>query len=186
MGKKKGKKARAPQPASFGKRIAAFLVDWYVGALMTALPVVAVALGTGREMTDQNIVGYDALWGVLAGALGVAAGVIYYVLVPMVFDGRTLGKRLFGLRVASGDGSPATPLQMVLRQFVGLMLVEQSAVGTSFVIQQLISIGFGGYAATVVMWTGMGLTLASFACVGIRRDRRAIHALISDTRVVAA
>lgn len=183
MGKKKSR-AKAVESAPFGRRIAAFLIDWYVGALATALPVATVALCLGREVTDQNILGYEAPWGAVAGLLGVTCGLVYYAVVPMLLDGRTLGKALMHLRIRSRGGGRADAGQLVLRQAVGLVLVEQAAVGTSFVVQQLVSMAAGPVATTGVMWAGMALTLASFVCVGVRRDHRALHDLLSDTRVV--
>lgn len=171
--------------APFGRRIIAFLIDWYVGSLATALPVACVAMSLGLEMTEQNVLSYPEPMGLAAALLGIAAGVAYYALVPMVFRGQTLGKRLLGLRIIDRDGAPAAPVQLILRQFVGLILIEQAAVGTGAVVQQLVALVAGGDVATIVMWAGFALTLVSLVVCGVRPDRRALHDLIAGTRVTA-
>lgn len=178
--------SRTVRAASFGRRIGAFLVDWYVGSLATAVPVAVVAMRLGLEMTDQNIVGYPPPYGLFAGLAGIAAGAVYYALVPMVLRGQTLGKRIFGLRIAGQHGGAVTPAQLLLRQVIGLILIEQAAVGTGTVVQQVVTLLAGGDVATAVMWMGFALTLASFVLCGVRADRRALHDLIAGTEVVMA
>lgn len=172
--------------APFGRRIVAFLINWYVGSLVTAVPVAAVAVSLGYQATDQNVLDYPAPWGLIAAVTGIVAGVVYYGVVPMLTKGQTLGKRLLGLRIVGRDGERATACQLVLRQVLGLILLEQAAVGTSTVVQQVIALLAGATAATVVMWVGYALTLASFAVCGAAPSHRALHDLISGTRVVPA
>lgn len=178
--------SRSVRAASFGRRIGAFLVDWYVGSLATALPVACVAMSLGYEMTAQDILAYPAPWGLVAGTAGIAAGIAYYALVPMLAHGQTLGKRLFGLRIAARNGERASAGRLALRQAVGLVLVEQAAVGTGTVVQQVIALLAGAPVAAGVMWAGFALTLASFVLCGVRPDRRALHDLIAGTCVVFA
>lgn len=177
--------SRSLRAASLGRRVVAFLIDWYVGSLATAAPIAAVAIYLGYEMTEQNIVDYPAPWGLIAGVAGVAVGLVYYVLVPMLTQGQTLGKRLLRLRIVSRDDGPATMPQLALRQ-MSIILLEQAAVGTSTVVQQVIALLVSSTVAAAIMWVGYALTLVSFAACGVTRGRRALHDLIAGTRVVPA
>lgn len=176
--------SRGMRAAPLGRRVCAFLIDWYVGSLVTALPIAAVAMNLGLEMTDQNIIEYAEPYGLVAGLAGILAGLIYYALVPLVTDGQTLGKRLLKLRIVSADGDPATPLQLVLRQGLGLILLEQDAVGTGTVVQQVLSLTLGSTVSVVSSWVGLVLTLVSFALCLVRKDNRALHDLIAGTKLV--
>ena len=164
----------------------AFLVDWYVGALMTALPIALVAMGLGREMTDQNIALYEGHWGLVAGLLGLLCGVAYYALVPMLLHGQTLGKRLCRVRIVAEDGSEATAVQLLGRQVLGLMLVEGAAVGTSTVIWQVVHILTGVNLLVHAMAVGTVVTLASGVVLGLSSRHRALHDLMFRTMVVSA
>lgn len=176
--------SRGMRAAPLGHRVCAFLIDWYVGSLVTALPIAVVAMNLGLEMTDQNIIEYAEPYGLVAGLAGILAGLIYYALVPLVTDGQTLGKRLLKLRIVSADGDPATPLQLVLRQGLGLILLEQDAVGTGTVVQQVLSLTLGSTVSVVSSWIGLVLTLVSFALCLVRKDNRALHDLIAGTKLV--
>lgn len=176
--------SRGMRAAPLGRRVCAFLIDWYVGSLATALPIAVVAMSLGLEMTDQNVLEYAEPHGLVAGLAGILAGFIYNALVPLVTDGQTLGKRLMKLRIVSADGDSATPLQLVLRQGLGLILLEQDAVGTGTVVQQVLSLTLGSTVSVVSGWVGLALTLVSFALCLVRKDKRALHDLIAGTRLV--
>lgn len=187
MGHRKGKgQVQGVAPASFVRRAIAFLIDWYVGALATALPVAYIAMELGKDMADQDILSYPAPSGLTAGALGILFGIAYYALVPMFQNGQTLGKRVMGVRVAALDGSSASPLRLLGRQVLGLMVVEGAAVGTSTVIWQMASLLTGGDIVVPAMAVGTALTLASLVICALNPKRRAIHDLLFGTMVVPA
>lgn len=187
MGHRKGKE-RSPEvvTASFARRAIAFLIDWYVGALATALPVAYIAMQLGRDMADQNILSYPEPSGLAAGALGILFGIAYYALVPAFRNGQTLGKSLMGVRVAALTGGPASPVRLLGRQVIGLMVVEGAAVGTSTVIWQVVSLLTGGDIVVPAMAVGTVLTLASLVVCALNPKRRAIHDLLFGTVVVSA
>ena len=82
------------RPAGLGRRFAAYLVDWYLGALATALPVSVVSMKLFGTVQNQNIMTFQPPFGLIAGALGLFAALIYYVAVPvLLWRGQTPGKR---------------------------------------------------------------------------------------------
>lgn len=187
MGHRKGKgRVQGVAPASFVRRAIAFLIDWYVGALATALPVAYIAMQLGKDMADQDILSFPEPSGLTAGALGILFGIAYYALVPALQNGQTLGKRVMGVRVAALDGAPASPLRLLGRQVIGLMVVEGAAVGTSTVIWQVVSLLTGGDIVMPAMAVGTVLTLASLVVCALNPRHRAIHDLLFGTVVVPA
>ncbi len=185
MGKKK-RTALAPETASLLRRAGAFLIDWYVGALATALPIAAIAMQLGRDMTDQNIVAYEGSWGLIAGLLGILFGIAYYAGAPLLMRGQTLGKRVCGVRIVAKDGSEASPLALLGRQVLGLMLIEGASVGTSTVVWQVFHIVTGVDVLVNAMAVGTVVTLASIAVAGLGTGHRAIHDMVFGTMVTAA
>lgn len=82
---------------------------------------------------------------------------LYQVIVPAVWMGFTIGKRICGIRVQKLDGSfPG----------IGTMLMR-------YVVSGLV------YAITL----GIGVIVSAFM-VGLREDKRAIHDFIAGTEVV--
>lgn len=185
MGKKGMRSALTPEPASLLRRAGAFLIDWYVGALATALPIVVVAMWLGHDMADQNIVAYEGSWGMVAGLLGILFGIIYYAGVPILMRGQTLGKRILGVRIVAGDGSDASPLSLLGRQVLGLMVIEGASVGTSTVMWQVFHILTGVDVLVNAMAVGTVVTLASIAVAGLSAQHRAIHDMVFGTVVVS-
>ena len=56
--------------AGLGRRFFAYLVDWYIGALVTAFPVSAVSMKLFQTVKNQNLLTFPAPWGLIAGGLG--------------------------------------------------------------------------------------------------------------------
>ena len=83
---------------------------------------------------------------------------LYALIVPVVWTGYTVGKKICGIRIQKvDDGSPPTFGTMLLRQVVAGLV----------------------YAVTL----GIGL-IVSAIMVGVREDKRAIHDFIAGTEVV--
>lgn len=93
------------------RRFFAFGADWYISAILINL--IANAL--------SHFIGIYA--GLIVASLVVPF--IYYVIVPIkVFNGSTLLQRAMVLRVVKSDDSAATIKDMVIRYYVGCLLLE--------------------------------------------------------------
>ncbi|GAA0451348.1 RDD family protein [Alkalibacillus silvisoli] len=83
-------------------------------------------------------------------------GPIYYVLLPVLWYGYTLGKRAMGIRISRVDGGKVGVGTMLLREIVGNLI----------------------YGLTI----GIAIIVSIFMVV-FREDKRAIHDLIANTYV---
>ncbi|MUT65136.1 RDD family protein [Paenibacillus sp. NEAU-GSW1] len=125
--------------AGFWIRLGAGLLD----GLIVGLPLGLLSI------VITNAFGKDHLTDLLS--------FLYALLVPVVWKGYTIGKKICGVRIAKLDGSPPTILTMLLRNVVGGLV----------------------YAATL----GIAVVVSAFM-VGLREDKRAIHDFIAGTEVV--
>lgn len=108
----------AGQPASLGKRAGAYIIDYL--AVNAALAVIGVRSGivpvTAETMTRDQ-----------AYAAGIVASIfalLYFVTLEAAF-GRTLAKRMLGIRVAMADGSRVTVRAALTRRvlfFAGILI----------------------------------------------------------------
>ncbi len=94
------------QLASRGARIGAQLLDLILTWVAGILFVLAVAY--------LNLVSFEAFFTLLS-LLMFLLRVPYYVLAELVWNGRTPGKRITGIRVISANGRRLTPWQIVAR-----------------------------------------------------------------------
>ncbi len=107
--------------AGFGRRLAAFLVDMVVILLFAGLAAV-LTISLSNVVPEhpsglvENLAGGALILLVLISANAcIAMILVYFPLLEGRF-GQTLGKRMFGLRVRSEDGLPASYWQAFLRR----------------------------------------------------------------------
>jgi uncharacterized RDD family membrane protein YckC len=81
---------------------------------------------------------------------------VYSIVLPIVWHGYTIGKRMMGIRIAKVDGKKLGFGTMFMRTFVGGLVY--------------------------VLTLGIGLIVSAFM-VGLREDKRAIHDFIAGTYV---
>ena len=83
---------------------------------------------------------------------------LYMLIVPILWYGYTVGKRIMGIRIVRMDGKKLGIGTMLLRYLVAALV----------------------YAITL----GIGFIVSAFM-VGIRKDHRAIHDFIAGTYVIS-
>lgn len=125
-------------PAGFWARLGANLLD----GLIIGIPLSIISFLISGNWQDTPIT-----------SLG---NILYSILVPVLWTGYTVGKKILGIRIVKVDGSKLGYGAMILRVLVGGLV----------------------YALTF----GIALIVSAFM-VGIREDKRAIHDFIAGTYV---
>lgn len=125
-------------PVGFWARFGALILD----SLIIGIPLSMISyLITGNTEGD-----------ILTGLIEF----LYYLIVPVLWMGYTIGKKIVGIRIVKLDGSPPTIGTMLFRVVVGSLV----------------------YAITL----GIGLIVSAFM-IGLREDKRSIHDFIAGTYV---
>ncbi|MFJ5771112.1 RDD family protein [Psychrobacillus sp. NPDC093180] len=125
-------------PAGFWARFAASLLD----GLIIGIPLTFISfliVGNWNESPVTSI-----------------GNILYTLIVPVLWTGYTVGKKILDIRIAKVDGTKLGYGTMLLRVLVGGLI----------------------YAFTF----GIALVVSAFM-VGIREDKRAIHDFIAGTYV---
>ncbi|TQR14168.1 RDD family protein [Psychrobacillus soli] len=125
-------------PAGFWARFAAGLLD----GLIIGIPLSFISYLIVGEWNETPLTSFG--------------NILYTIIVPVVWTGYTVGKRILGIRIAKVDGSKLGYGTMLLRVLVGGLV----------------------YFVTL----GIALIVSAFM-VGLREDKRAIHDLIAGTYV---
>ncbi len=99
--------------AGAGNRGFAALVD-FVAALLLVFGMVALGLIVAGVISPTVASSLQGLW--VMATLLIAWS--YFIGLEWLWEGRTLGKRMFGLRVISADGSPASFIAVVIRNLL--------------------------------------------------------------------
>jgi uncharacterized RDD family membrane protein YckC len=135
---KKGDCIVVRNPAGFWKRLAAGLLD----GLIVGLPLVFI----GYLITGS----WEENW------FTTAANIVYGLVVPVVWSGYTVGKKLLGIRIAKVNG-------------------EKVGIGTMF-----LRFAVGGLVYGLTL--GIALIISAIM-VAAREDKRSIHDFIAGTYV---
>ena len=68
--------------ASMTKRFISYIIDWYVGALCTAIPIAITSQKLTNTMLNQNIVEFEQPYGIISGVIAILFAIFYFVIVP--------------------------------------------------------------------------------------------------------
>lgn len=108
-------------PAGLGSRAAAFLIDQLILMLVNLLIIVSAFLIMSGQQ-EFNLV-FDAVPSVLAGAI-ILVFIInsgYFLVLEYFTGGRTIGKKILGVRVIQENGHSITLLSSLIRNLLRLI-----------------------------------------------------------------
>ncbi|KMY54993.1 membrane protein [Bacillus sp. FJAT-27231] len=126
------------QPAGFWRRLAANLLD----AIIIGIPL--------------SVISYFITGDLEGDPLTNTLNVLYALIIPVVWSGYTVGKKIMGIRIAKVNGE---------KLGIGAMLLRTLVAGLVYVLT-----------------LGIGIIISAFM-VGLRDDKRAIHDFIAGTYV---
>ena len=176
-----------PNDVGFLRRSVAYIIDWYIGGVLASLPLIIIYMINNDNVTiiPQNIEIFKYPLNIIVGLLSFMVAVFYYVLVPMyIYEGQTLGKKIASLKIMSNDNLKASRRQDFIRQFVVILLLEGSLFTSSNMLHQVLNVFSGVKITTIYSRIGLFITAISIILVILLKSRRAIHDVISGTRVI--
>ena len=167
------------------KRFVAYLLDWYLGAMVTSLPIGIVSQKIYGNMLHQNLLTFQRPYGLICGVLGFICALLYYIVVPLGKNkGQTLGKRMMKLKIVKENGQDVDIKTMLLRQLVGIILVEGSLYTATAILHQIVQLSTGFRIVVPLMIFGLVIGIASALLVAFHPKHSAFHDLIAKTKVV--
>jgi uncharacterized RDD family membrane protein YckC len=110
------------QPAGLWRRVAARLVDCFVGLLVWSLAAMWLVIASWASRRSPLPLREAALLGLLVVALGATLHVVYHVAF-VGGCGQTPGKMALGIAVVRRDGEPAGYTRAMVRCLGGLVSV---------------------------------------------------------------
>lgn len=181
---KREKKIRY-EDAPVTKRFISYLIDWYVGALCTAIPISIISQKLTNTMLNQNIVEFQQPYGIIAGVLAVLFAIFYFVIVPTyIYPGQTVGKRICKIMIVKNDNEQVTIKNMLLRQLLGIIVIEGVLVSASAIWHEIITIITQTNFVTPLMYEGFVISAISILLYLFKGEHRALHDYLGNTKVV--
>jgi len=158
--------APAERPSPLFVRLAAALVDFTV-VLIAVLPIQLIWT---HPDGDRSVPTSGANWLALAVVVG-------YPVISNGRSGRTLGKRMFGMRVARVDGRPVGWIRAIVRFAVSF---------APFLTGPLLRLAPEGAARSALEVVQVALMASVYAPILFDEQRRGIHDRIAGTRVLCS
>jgi uncharacterized RDD family membrane protein YckC len=125
--------------AGFWIRLGSIIID---GLLLIPLYLICMLLGVSDIATEIFVNSIDFL---------------YYLIIPVIWSGFTVGKRVVGIKIVRTDGKKVG-IGTTLKRYILASLVYVITLGFAFIISAFM--------------------------VGLRKDKRSIHDLIAGTQVI--
>lgn len=177
---------------SNGKRLFAYLVDWFAGSLLTTLPLALIWLKQTKDMEAMarvNLMSLSSQVGVqtayIAGCIAVIFALFFYVFVPLrVWKGQTLGKRMMEFKIVKTNGDDVTLKTLCIRQIIGIILIEGSIYSISTILHQALSLAFHINFIDSLMYVGLVISAFSVLLVIKFPSCRMLHDYLAHTKVI--
>lgn len=162
------------QQVSLWKRIMAYGIDLYLGALCGTLPISIITYTILGEMT-QNIFLLEKWLGIVALLFSLSALFIYYILIPLkVFKGQTLGKKMMHIEIQYQHYH-----SLILRQF--LMMIFFTSL--TKVITQLMILISGIALFEIMNDITMFISIVSIMMLLFSKQHLTLHDRIAKTNL---
>lgn len=120
----------------------------------------------------------------IAGVLSLSVAFVYYVVLPIIWKGQTVGKKLLGLKIVNDNYQEVNVKQLIIRQVIMIFLVEGSIYTCSNMLHQLVNVLTGYNIASIWNKVGLVITILSGILVIVLKSKKSLHDIVSHTLVV--
>lgn len=165
------------------RRLLAYIIDWYVVSLLTSIPIVLLYSMQTQEKTmktrlDQLTMGYA----LIALILGIIVSLWY--LVYMQTKKGTLGKNIMGIKVVNDDETKVSLKTMLVREGVGILLIEGVLFTVSISLHEYIDMLFGIHIEQYLVYVFGAICFVSIVLALVKPQMKMIHDYIGKTKVI--
>lgn len=164
------------------QRLLAYVIDAYIIKLLCNIPIMYYKSIKLQIMDiDMNFVGLNLKESMTILCIAIALTLIYLVILPKK-SGQTLGKKLMRFKIISLMSDTLTYPQLLLRNGLGMLVVEGVLFTTSFIFQDfLIQFHIFNFHLYYVF---LIITILSviYSCFSIKQMM--FHDVLGKTRVI--
>ena len=179
---------RKPNKTSLIRRFIAYAIDWYLGSVISSLPLIIIYLmlhPRAKRIPNQLSL-FSFPINIFVGIICLAVAFGYYYLLPLLWHGQTLGKKLTRIKVVGYDGSEVTPMQLFVRQIIMMTLIEGSLFTSTTTIHQMLSSMINIKVVSMISRCGLFISIVTIILLAVTNSHQALHDFVANTMVVSA
>lgn len=168
-------------------RIVAYIIDWYVATMVSSIPIVIItSIVNHTTVITQELNKLPLVWGVITGILAIIFYLGYYFVLELkVYKGQTFGKRIMKLKVVKDDGNDVDFKSILLREGLGVMIIEGYLANSSSYLRQIIQLFTDVNIMDISVYL-FGIISAISILMGIASpSRKMIHDYIAKTHIIS-
>lgn len=130
------------------------IIGFFITIALTKLPFIISMFKSKEHLVTTKLIVDVFRWGIILGVLLL----VYYIVVPLLLNGQTVGKKVFKLQIVKEDGSELDYKTMFYREGIGRILINFA------------SLGITAFASIVIMV--------------LREDKKDLADILAKTKVV--
>ncbi|MGN1398786.1 MAG: RDD family protein [Erysipelotrichaceae bacterium] len=165
------------------KRLIAYAIDWYLYSIVLIAFNAIFSKVCGVEATVfMTLELYSLPAAFMCFALMLLLHFVYFILIPFYFNGQSIGKKITKLKIVSINGEKVTIKQLVIREFIGVILVEGYLSVTNGYLRTLLGMFFSQTKILSIGW--FIISGLSSSCALYSKEARMFHDYIGTTKVI--
>ena len=168
--------------APINKRLFAYVIDWYLGWIFAVIPIAIASNIFGINQMSFDLTSFKKPEVYIVGAISLLYCVIYFYVIPLLNQGKTVGKKIMRLRIVKDNGEKLESSKLAMRQILGVMILENSLIISGKNINELISVSINSDVARVL--SSVTFVIFVISCFLILKTGKAIHDLFAHSIVI--
>lgn len=168
------------------RRLVSYFIDWYIISMLLNLVIIIYMHYTEGIIHFSMTLDYFDIK--VATKLLCIMGIIdflYFVIIPAkITKGQTLGKKIMKLKVISNTGEKASVLNLLVRNFFGIIIIEGCFSPMSNYMRNVLMIKVGNQPIQYMVYIYTAIGILSILSMFISKEGKMIHDYIGKTKVV--
>lgn len=171
------------------RRLAAYLLDWFLSDLCISLPIVLI-YGALYDTTDMvyDLFAFSYPVNIGVGMLCLCTALLYFLIIPaFLWKGQTPGKKLCHLKIVTQNNAIPSISTLCLRQVCGILLLEGALYPASLYVREIIVIITNNSEILRYLYmAGLLLSILSILLTLFTVKQQSLHDLLAHTKVIKA
>lgn len=169
------------------KRLFAYLIDHIILVLLYAIPIKYIhSIITKKIESKITLDMFELPYAVIVFVICLLISFYYLIYLPVYRQpGKTIGKRALGLKVVNKDGSNPNFRTMLIREGIGVILLEGAAYPISGYLYSLLGILINTNIEKILIYIFTVITIISIVYALFNKDNAMFHDYIAKTKVIS-